>query len=192
MIKLYQSDIEKFKEVYKDMSSQFPENEMKTFKKFEQLLKTGSYKLFTAQNSSETSVGYCLLYTGSKSKILWLDYIAVFKEQQSKGYGKQIFNAIKETFQEYTGIYLEVEKPDSSQPNTLRRIKFYETLGAKRLPCKYIYPNDKGGLEMDLFFLPIKGQIPNSLQTKSAILEVFNVLHKDVSNLNEILTKLVI
>lgn len=190
MIIVEEVNIKDFKTIYNDMTVQFPETEMKSYKKFLNLLGLESYKLFAAY-SDGVPIGYSLINIDPKNKVLWLDYIAIFKNFQSKGYGKEVFCALKKKFSNFKGIYLEVEKADEKNPDTKRRIKFYEKLGAQKLSCKYIYPNSDGGLEMDLYFLSINSFLPEPSQIRDAVLEAFKTLHSDILQVDDIFQKIV-
>lgn len=169
-----------FSHIYSDMLTQFPKSELKSKEHFEKLLKTPSYKAYTIKICG-VSAGYVVMFVDKKNKTLWLDYIAVFKEQHSKGYGTRIFEIIKEEFSDFFGIWLEVEKPDDEVLDTLRRIKFYKKLGARLVCENYIYPNNDGGLPMDLYFLPFcNGNCEEKMH--DCIKEVFNVVHIDVKD----------
>lgn len=179
-----------FENVYQDMLLQFPKNEMKEYKTFIALLKEGYYKLFCASENEEP-VGYILLLEDDYNKFLWLDYIAVYRDFHSKGYGGKILKELKLKYKDYKGVYLEVEKPDESSINTLRRIKFYSDLGAQKLNLNYFYPNKAGSLAMDLYFMPLKSsKLPQKEETLTCIQSVFDKLHFDIEHIQEVLYKI--
>ena len=103
-LRLERIDIEAFEDIYKNMQEQFPENELKPLDIFKQLLTDDILKCYAAvdQNCAVGYVVYAELKNGSK----WLDYIAIKKEFQSKGYGRKILALFENCF-------LEVEKPDA-------------------------------------------------------------------------------
>lgn len=179
-----------FENVYQDMLLQFPENEMKDYKTFITLFKKGYYKLFSAVQNKEP-VGYVLLLDDEDNKFLWLDYIAVYRAFHSKGYGGKILKELKLKYKDYKGIYLEVEKPDERCLNTLRRIKFYKDLGAKKIDINYFYPNKNGSLEMDLYFMPLKShELPQKEDTLNCIHSVFDKMHFDIEHIQEVFCKI--
>lgn len=179
-----------FNTFFQDMLLQFPESELKTYETFLGLLKKDSYKLLSALDDEE-SVGYVIYFDDNQNKILWLDYIAVYKSFHSKGYGMKILEALKLRYKDYKGIYLEVEKPNANEINTIRRIKFYTNLGAQKLCLNYFYPNKNGSLPMDLYFMPLSySKLPDKEETLSCIQSVFNKLHCDIKHIDEVISKI--
>ena len=191
MFKIKQENFDFFKTVYKDMTEQFPATELKSFKRFKQLLRLDKYCLYSVSDKGR-QVGYFILLKDNIKRVLWLDYIAILKEHQSKGYGHKIFDQLKQYFaSDFNVIYLEVEMPDICLKNTLRRISFYKNLGAKKLDIKYFYPNPGGELEMDLYFLPFKNTVvPEKAEIQQTVNLVFNTIHTDCCELNSILSKI--
>ncbi len=167
--------IKEFQHIYTDMLNQFPKNELKTYETFEKLISENKLNCFGIYDNDK-EVGY-LIYANLSNSI-WLDYIAIKKEYHSNGYGKKVISKLD-------NCYLEVEKPDINQPNTLRRINFYESLGARKLNIDYIYPNNDGGYKMDLYYLG--KNLPDKETLFSDIKEVFATLHSDIQNTEEIL-----
>ena len=178
-----------FSAIYADLLAQFPKSELKSKERFEELLKNPDYRAYSVKISGENA-GYVILFTDKKNNTLWLDYIAIFKENHSKGFGTGIFNAMKKEFSEFLGIWLEVEKPDENEPDTLRRIKFYKKLGAQLVSENYIYPNNDGGLSMDLYFLPFcEANFVKKMH--KCVKTAFETIHSDVENIEKIFDKIV-
>lgn len=175
-----------FDDVYKDMLMQFPASELKNFQSFQNLLKNENYKFFRAKDK-DTFVGYVLLYEDKTTSSVWIDYIAVLKTFHCRGYGTAILKKLMQKYEHFGRMFLEVEKPDNADIKTLRRIKFYSELGAKKLDINYFYPNNDGGFAMDLFFFPLQNNsYPSFNESLYLIKSVFNSLHSDVSNLDDI------
>lgn len=191
MVDLKKENKDFFKIAYKDMREQFPKSELKNFDIFMRLLSTDNYCIYSA-STNNSIVGYFIVFKDNDTNNLWLDYIAVMKQYHSRGYGHQIFEKIKKYFaNDYNGIYLEVEKPDKARPNTIRRIKFYESLNAHKLDIRYFYPNEEGCLPMDLYFLPFKEMnIPAKNKITGTIQKVFLSIHSDCKHLDNILSKI--
>ena len=169
-------NIDEFYEIYQDMETQFPKNELKSYDVFVKLLNTDVLDCVGVYDK-DYLVAY-FLYVSLKNGRKWLEYIAVRKEFHSKGYGSKIMQCLK-------NCYLEVEKPNISLPDTIRRIDFYKALGAKKLGVNYIYPNDFGGLPMDLYY--IGENSPCYEEVIGVIEEIFNKLHSDVKSMPQIL-----
>lgn len=178
-LKLEKVNIYDFSNIYDDMLQQFPPGELKSYEVFKKLLSDGILKCYKAVDNTD-EVGY-VIYTELKNGDKWLEYIAIKKEFQSKGYGRKILALLN-------NCYMEVEKPDEKLPDTLRRIKFYTSLSAKRLDVNYIYPNNTGGLPMDLYYLG--DSTPDKAGVIDTISEIFTGLHSDVKNIDKIFNKI--
>ena len=191
MIHLKKENKDFFKTVYNDMLEQFPKSELKSFETFMQLLSMDNYHIYSA-STDDIIVGYFIVFMDNEHKSLWLDYIAVLKKYHSRGFGHKIFENLKNYFvKDFNGIYLEVEKPDETNINTIRRIKFYESLNAQKLGIKYFYPNENGFLPMDLYFLPFNQvKIPEQKEIINTIQKVFRSIHTDCNDLDSILSKI--
>ncbi len=177
MLSLKKANIDEFTEIYNNyMLKQFPQSELKSFNDFFVLLsdKTKSYELYLAYNEG-INTGYTLFYKGEN--FIWVDYIAVLPEFYSHGFGKKLIEALCNTFKNIKGIYFEVEKPDEKDINTLRRIKFYTSNGARKIDCEYLYPNREGILPMDLYYLSVSGDASSKEEIFNDIKEVFKNLH---------------
>lgn len=193
MLTLEKVECKYFIDIYKDMCTQFPPSELKPFDVFERLLcdEKKNYLLLQAREDQKTA-GYLIMALDNEQNALWLDYIAIYKEFHSSGYGSRILETLKNTYKDYMGIYLEVEKADEKDINTLRRIKFYTRLGAKKIDCLYFYPNKEGCLEMDLYFLPFQNAFPDRKSIKASVENIFFKLHSELPHLNKILNKIII
>lgn len=170
--RIYSDD---FRHIYNDMEKQFPVSEMKPYAIFVKLIEENKLECYGAFDNN-TEIGYVLYAPVNNTK--WLEYIAVKKEYHCKGYGKKILSLLN-------NCYLEVEKPDEGNPDTIRRVRFYTSLGAEKLDINYIYPNNQGGLPMDLYF--IGSNLPDKASINKTIKYVFNSLHSDIKDVNVIL-----
>lgn len=176
-------------ELYKTLQAQFPPEEMKSYETFEKILKNPKYKVFSICENNQV-YGYFTYFEFDDNTIL-IDYFVINKEYHSKGIGSLTFNQMKELYQ-YNGCFLEVEKYNPKNQNTLRRINFYKKLGAIKLDINYIYPNQNQGLPMDLYFMPFKpsSNIPSKEAVFINIKNLFRNIHFDVNNLEDILLKI--
>lgn len=164
------------KKIYKDMLTQFPKEELKTFKEFEQLLASPEYELFIFK-PEDVSVGYSIWYKDDEMGFLWLDYIAIFKEFHSKGYGSICIKEFIKQNSDKKYCFFEIEKPTNEQ--AVRRQKFYEKLGCKNTGIKYFFPNKYKKLEMDLLYLGVNTDIPPD---KNYINKAISKVHKSLHN----------
>lgn len=172
---LREVDTENFKHIYDDMLSQFPLSELKPYEVFIKLLKEKKLQCFSAFDN-DIEIGY-IMYAPVGDAV-WLEYIAIKKEYHCKGYGRRILALLN-------NCYLEVEKPDESDVDTIRRIKFYTSLDAKKLDVDYVYPNNYGGLPMDLYYL---GATPPEKESVLGVIRyIFNTLHADIKDVNLIM-----
>ncbi len=161
--------------IYEDMLTQFPKEELKTFEELKNLLAAPEYELhiFKPEN---ISIGYSFWFKDEEMKFLWLDYIAIFKEFHSKGYGSVCIKDFIKQNPDMEYCFFEVEKPTNEQ--SVRRQKFYEKLGCKNTEIKYFFPNKYKELEMDLLYLGINTNTPPSSEyTNKAIAKVHKLLH---------------
>lgn len=180
---------EQFYKIYEDMCLQFPLCELKKIENFEEILKNPYYHLFSIGKENQ-NCGYFIFFDDKITKTLWMDYFAILRQFHSKGLGSKAFQMLKNYFQDYKGCYLEVEKPESAQ--SVRRVKFYENLEAKKLNINYFYPNTLGGMPMDLYFMPFnQRQMPTSNEIFHSIKNAFNALHFDIENVDNVYKKIV-
>lgn len=170
---------------YNCLKEYFPTSELKEKNALSTILQNKNYKVFNII-SDNLQCGYFSFFELPDNTI-WLDYFAVNKESQSKGIGTETFKLMKKEFS-YNGCYLEVEKKDEKYINTIRRVKFYENLGAQKLDVQYFYPNISGALSMDLYFMPFQNGI--NLPEKSVIIrnieKVFENIHFDIEHRHKV------
>lgn len=181
--------IEDLKKVYKSYELAFPPNERKPLAHIEQLIISGVYELILAEqitsNVTET-IGYALVSKIVATKQLWLDFIAIESHHQSSGYGSRLFNAIIDLYgQDVLGMFIEIEIPDENTPEVfeqqLKRIAFYERLGARKLDMEYLLPSNEGPVPMYLYYFPISMDTSlNRNSIRQTIEIVFGTIHSDV------------
>lgn len=185
---ILQKNTQNTEQIYKDMLTQFPQNELKTFEQYKILCQKEEYVIYNAIENNE-QVGYIIIVENKELKYVWIDYLAVFKKFHSQGYGHKILTQLKELYSNYNGCFLEVEKINIETPNTIRRVNFYESQGAIKQPVDYYYPDYKVALPMDLYYFPYQEISPIANVLKE-IKFVFNTLHTDLNNTNEIYNKI--
>lgn len=159
-----------FKQIYNDMLTQFPPEELKPYERFCEILGR-NYKAY--EFWEDEPVGYAVIFE-DKNYIL-VDYLAVYKNFHSKGYGGKILDILAE--QSGRVCFFELEKPDKTKINTLRRIKFYEAHGAKKADIDYFYPAYDKPLSMDLYY--IGSFCPQKNEVLGFVKNFFQVIHSD-------------
>lgn len=123
---------EEIENIYNEhMITDFSEDELKPLEVIQRLIKKGIYICYGFYDGEELSA-YAFLVT-SKSYLL-IDYYAVCSVCRDMGIGSKFLNIIKEHFNNYNGIILEVEKiedaPDEEEKIIRsRRINFYKRNG---------------------------------------------------------------
>nr|WP_106781044.1 GNAT family N-acetyltransferase [Lysinibacillus timonensis] len=109
---------------YKKLREYFPEKEMKTKEHFELLLKEkkGLYQIID-------DMEYILVYF-EKLDYIFIDYILVKGTTRGKGIGSMVLNELKKRGKT---IILEVEPVTIQDPDSERRIRFYERNNFKKI-----------------------------------------------------------
>lgn len=186
---LEKGDLLQFAAVHQDMVAQFPPTERKSQNAFRNLLAAPDYTLWMAYDG-RCPVAYFMVYEDRGQKVVWLDYFAVFRSYQGRGYGSRLLPELAASYPDMKGAFLEVEPPDATLPATTRRIRFYQSCGAIPTGIPYAYPHADGILPMALFFLPFQKKAAPlaSSFVISAIERVFLRLHKDLPHAGQILS----
>jgi len=190
-IELSEGNLTELKDVYHRLSADFPANELKDYSQFQLLLANEKYKLLWAKKQEEI-VGYALIYEFEHLPAIWLDYMAIDQQFRNAGYGSLLFQKILQSKQDgFIGMFVEVEIPEEEKDireQQIRRINFYERLGARRLNIPYKLPTNDGGFPMYLYFRPSSNvhRLPKE-QIEAAIEEVFQFIHSDVTDRHAIL-----
>jgi GNAT superfamily N-acetyltransferase len=183
--------------LYLNFERDFPQNERKELEHLEMLMFKGKYKLLLAKHKvSEAVIGYALIFKLEKTNQLWLDYIAIEERYQNFGYGTLLFNKIIDLESEnITGMFIEIEYPDENDKdykNQLKRVKFYDRLGAKKLDFNYILPTNDGGLPIGLYYKPIGNiNVLTKEKIKETIFSSFNYIHTDIDSRDSIFKEFV-
>lgn len=165
--------------VYRDMTHQFPPEELKSVDWLSALIKNRKYDLWLAEEDGK-QIAYLMICPCQD--YLWLDYIAVFPEHHAKGYGSKILPMLSEVYPDSQGVFLEVEHENKKDVNTVRRIRFYQRLGAEMVFKNYLLPTLEGGFPMGLYFLPYHENLPQAPEILETIRYVFDTVHADVTS----------
>lgn len=109
---------------YSRLTDYFPEKEMKSKKHFELLFqeKQGIYKLLEGPD-------HVVIYF-EQADYIFIDFILVFGNSRGKGRGSIILNELKQLGK---AIILEVEPATLKDPESEKRIRFYEKNGFLRM-----------------------------------------------------------
>ena len=194
-IKIVEGSIDDLENVYQRFTADFANDELKGYEHLKQLMSKKRYKLLLAKDPIiHEVVGYAFIYEFDRLQGIWLDYMAIDNQFRGTGYGALLFKKLTKWKQNgfSSGIFIEVEIPVEKEGFTresqLRRIRFYERLGANRLPIPYQLPTNDGGLPMYLYFWPSPDveKLPKE-QIQEAISETFNYIHSDIKHKDDVL-----
>jgi ribosomal protein S18 acetylase RimI-like enzyme len=193
-IEIVDGGLDELKYVYPLFTKDFPIQEQKTYYQLESLISMGKYKLLVAKyRSNHEMVGYAFIYDLEQANAIWLDYLAITEQSRNKGYGAILLNLLAQYKPDGLGLLFEVEIPveGENKNNQLRRVNFYERLGAKKLDVRYEFPTNIGGFPMYLYFKPSSTlQILPKKLIKEAIMEAFENIHTNVKNKQQILARI--
>jgi GNAT superfamily N-acetyltransferase len=193
-IKIVEGSIDDLKNIYQRFTADFASDELKGYEHLKLLMSKKRYKLLLAKDPIiHEVVGYAFIYEFDRLQGIWLDYMAIDNQFRGSGYGALLFKKLTKWKQNrFSGIFIEVEIPVEKEgftrENQLRRIRFYERLGANRLPIPYQLPTNDGGLPMYLYFWPSPDveKLPKE-QIQEAISETFNYIHSDIKHKDDVL-----
>lgn len=109
----------------------FPENEVKPLSSMYGLMDKSCYDPIIFSDNGN-SIGYALMAKVPDSDFMLLDYLEIFSEYRSLGYGGKILSFLKEIYPDKT-IYIESENPVfyEDKEKCIRRLKFYENNGCR-------------------------------------------------------------
>ncbi|MED4226481.1 GNAT family N-acetyltransferase [Neobacillus cucumis] len=177
--------------IYQHFINDFAIDELKNYEQLELLITRKNYKLLLVKDrTSKEIVGYAFIYELEHLNAIWLDYMAIINKFRNRSYGTLLFDKITHYKENGLGVFIEVEIPEEGHNKEiqLRRINFYERLGAKCLPIDYEFPTKNGGFPMYLYFKPASNnqQLTKNLIQK-AVIEVFENIHTDVIKRDHIL-----
>ncbi len=137
------------------------------------LLRRGQYRIFSV-HSQETGAyaAYLMGYPVEGERYFFLDFFAVDPAFRGGGLGKWTLLTLGAMLG-VDGLFFELEIPgEAAQPHdeSVRRIAFYDRLGAHRLPVEYALMHADGSLfPMYFYYLPFAGGVPDRSSVKEAI-----------------------
>ena len=158
MVQYRMGSLDDLDAIYESYALEFPENERKTKYQLQQLMIRGAYLMLIAEEHAEDHaihrIGFACLYVPQNEDFIWLDYLVIERAYQSKGYGSKFFDEMMRMWSDRKGMFIEIEIPEGDDINQVRRIAYYEKLGAKRLPITYHLPTEVNDMAMYLYFKP--------------------------------------
>ena len=121
------------KEIYESYCQSFIEDERRNEKQFQRLFSNPNVKVVAVIDDLQ-SIGYMM--TWELTDFVFVEHLEIFAEHRNKRYATEILNHL---FRNYARIVLETE-PENDDPNTKRRISFYERNGFAVIDDSYVQP----------------------------------------------------
>ena len=129
--------IEDFKDkIYNDYEKLFPEEEQRDWIIIEDNYNKGIEEFYKITLDSKI-IGFLMLERIDDNPY-YLDYFAIKKEYQNKGYGKKSIEVLINKVIKENDLIGEIEKEDENDINTIRRMNFYDKLGFKKVNSEYL------------------------------------------------------
>lgn len=135
--------------------SSFPVDERMPVGEIRQMLQRGAILLHKTLNKSNELLCFSLTFSAPSSDFLLLSYIATDPTKRSGGFGskhmRRLIEILKALYPNHMGLFLEIESTKetgldaATQKARVRRLDFYQRLGAKRLCKKYLLPSMVAG-----------------------------------------------
>lgn len=137
MLEIIEITIKEFEEtIYDKYVTLFPENEQRPWNIITKTYKNGIEKFYKIVNGNKT-IGFFMLEKLNDKYPYYIDYFAIFKEHQNKGYGTEAIQKILEKVGE-AGVCFEIEKETENEPHTIKRAEFYKRLGFREIESEYL------------------------------------------------------
>lgn len=151
--------------IYKHYKADFPKAERKPFAMILKSAAGGKCDILVLC-SGKRRIAYTAVLTDSGYNTVLMDYLAVFAQERSRGYGSKIIQCLKEFYADKAGIIIEIEelgKADSDKENLLRerRKEFYLRNGFCMQPVKLSF----FGVDMHMLYLEIKSAPDDFVKT---------------------------
>ena len=193
MVQYRSGTIDDLDSIYESYALEFHENERKTKYQLKQLMIRGAYHLLIAEEHAEDQaihlIGFACLYVPQNEDFIWLDYLVIERAYQSKGYGSKFFEEMMRMWSDRKGMFIEIEIPKGDDINQVRRIAYYEKLGAKRLPINYHLPTEVDDMAMYLYFKENSSVNLSKAYIQKAINLANSTIHWDHANLESVWQK---
>ena len=141
VINVIEITIDEFKNnIYDKYISLFPNNERRKYNKIE-ITYMQKIEFFYKIVLNNTIIGFIMLEKLDNNHPYYLDYFAIYKEYQNKGYGKSALEFLLNNIISNNGLIAEIEKVDDNNSITVKRLRFYEQLGFKKINSVYLLDN---------------------------------------------------
>ena len=146
MIDVIEITIEEFENnIYCKYINLFPEEEQREWIDIKKTYQDGIEKMYKIV-LNDTTIGFFMLEK-IKDHPFYLDYFAIYKEYQNKGYGTKAIKKLIDKIGDNEGIIGEIEKENNDDINTIKRFEFYKRLGFEKIESEYLFYN--------VYFTPI-------------------------------------
>ena len=130
--------IESFKKkIYNRYIKIFPRIERREWTKIEISYQNGKEKFYEILLNNEI-IGFFMLEKLDKKHPYYLEYFAIYDEFQNLGYGSKALKLLIDKIIKDEDLIAEMEKENKNNLNTIRRSKFYEKLGFKKIDSEYL------------------------------------------------------
>ena len=130
--------IESFKKkIYNRYIKIFPRIERREWTKIEISYQNGKEKFYEVLLNTEI-IGFFVLEKLDKKHPYYLEYFAIYDEFQNLGYGSKALKLLIDKIIKDEDLIAEMEKENKNNLNTIRRSKFYEKLGFKKIDSEYL------------------------------------------------------
>lgn len=138
MLEIIEINIEEFEnEIYEEYIILFPEEEQRSWDKISKTYEDGVEKFYKITLNSET-IGFFMLEKAGEEIPYYMDYFAIFKEYQNKGYGTEAIKKLLEKICINEELAIEIEKEEDTNPVTIKRANFYKKLGFRKVDSEYL------------------------------------------------------
>ena len=138
MIDIRKISIEEFENsVYDKYITLFTQEEQRDFSTITNAYNNGIEEFYGIYDD-DIMVGFFALER-IKDYPYYLDYIAIFKEYQSKGYGSKSVKLLLDKIVKDKGIIGEIEEVMESDTSTVKRWNFYNKLGFKKFDNRFFF-----------------------------------------------------
>jgi len=180
--------------IYPSYELEFPVEERKTIEQLHLLMSKGDYELLIAEDLIDNEwkrIGFSFIYAPKLDDFIWLDYIVIEKPFQSKGYGSIFYKNILEFVKTAQNMFIEVEIPTGEDINQERRVRYYERLGAVKLPVIYMLPTPTAYMPMNLYVAKCnESAVLEAAYIQSSIQKSLSYIHHDHPDLESVLSKI--